>query len=191
MDGDTTARLPSLLLLLLSVSGALVSGLRQAPGRTVQQVLIWGFLFMGLIAVYGLWPDIRASLYPREARFEDGAIELAAARDGHYYAEAEVNGTAITFLIDTGASPVVLTRGDAARVGLDPDAPSFTGEATTANGTVATAPVRLQSLSLGPYTDEDLRAFVNGGELDMSLLGMDYLGRFDITFSGDRMRLSR
>jgi aspartyl protease family protein len=191
MDGDTTARLIYLGLLLLAVSGAVVAGFRQAPGRTAQQALIWGFLFLGLVAVHGLWPDIKTAVNPRAARLTGGGLELTAAADGHYYVEAEVNGTAVAFLIDTGASSVVLTRADAARVGLDPGTLSFTDEATTANGTVATAPVRLERLTLGPYADANLRAYVNGGDLDMSLLGMDYLGRFDITFSGDRMRLDR
>ena len=57
---------------------------------------------------------------------------------------------------------------------------------------VQTAPVRLDSLALGPITDRNVAAWINGGDLDQSLLGMDYLHRFsNIQFSDGRMILSR
>ena len=191
MDGDTTARLIYLGLLLMAVGGALFTGLRQAPGRTVQQILIWGFIFLGLIAAYGLWPDLRRAINPSAAVVRNGAIELRQADDGHYYADTVVNGIAVTFLIDTGASDIVLSEEDARRVGLDPASLSYSGQADTANGLVTTAPVRLKTLVLGPYEDRDLAASVNGGDLTDSLLGMRYLSRFDMSISGDRMTLRR
>ena len=191
MDGDTTARLIYLGLLLMAVGGALFTGLRQAPGRTVQQILIWGFIFLGLIAAYGLWPDLRRAINPSAAVVRNGVIELRQADDGHYYADTVVNGIAVTFLIDTGASDIVLSEEDARRVGLDPDSLSYSGQADTANGLVTTAPVRLKTLVLGPYEDRDLAASVNGGDLTDSLLGMRYLSRFDMSISGDRMTLRR
>lgn len=191
MDGDQTARLVYLTLLLVAVAGSLVTGLRQSPGRTIQQMLIWGFIFLGLVAAYGLWPDLRRALYPREAHFRQDRMELAAAADGHFYIDATVNGAAVTFLIDTGASDVVLTRADAERAGLSPGTLDFTGRALTANGEVRTAPVTLASFRLGPYEDRDLPASVNGGELDVSLLGMRYLGRYVFTIEPDRMVLER
>ena len=191
MDGDTTARLIYLGLLLMAVGGALFTGLRQAPGRTVQQIMIWGFIFLGLIAAYGLWPDLRRAINPSAAVVRNGVIELRQADDGHYYADTVVNGIAVTFLIDTGASDIVLSEEDARRVGLDPDSLSYSGQADTANGLVTTAPVRLKTLVLGPYEDRDLAASVNGGDLTDSLLGMRYLSRFDMSISGDRMTLRR
>lgn len=191
MDGDTTARLIYLGLLLMAVGGALFTGLRQAPGRTVQQILIWGFIFLGLIAAYGLWPDLRRAINPSAAVVRNGVIELRQADDGHYYADTVVNGIAVTFLIDTGASDIVLSEEDARRVGLDPASLSYSGQADTANGLVTTAPVRLKTLVLGPYEDRDLAASVNGGDLTDSLLGMRYLSRFDMSISGDRMTLRR
>ncbi len=133
MDGDTTARLIYLGLLLMAVGGALFTGLRQAPGRTVQQIMIWGFIFLGLIAAYGLWPDLRRAINPSAAVVRNGAIELRQADDGHYYADTVVNGIAVTFLIDTGASDIFLSEEDARRVGLDPASRSYSGQADTAN----------------------------------------------------------
>lgn len=191
MDGDSIARLIYLSLLLVAVAGALVSGLRHRPGRTVQNLLIWGFIFLGLVATHGLWPDLRRALFPRAAYFHDETLILAPGDGGHFYVDAMVNGQAVTFMIDTGATDVVLTRADAERVGLSPAELAFSQQARTANGTVRIAPVRLDSFRLGPYEDRDLAASVNGGELDISLLGMNYLGRYTFTIEADRMMIQR
>ncbi|MCY1125504.1 TIGR02281 family clan AA aspartic protease [Frigidibacter sp. RF13] len=191
MDGDTTARLIYLSLLLLAVSGALFSGLRQRTSQTLQQVLIWAFLFAGLVAGYGLWPDIQRALNPRSAVSRDGSLELSRARDGHFYVDAQVNGQRITLLIDTGASDIVLSKADAAHIGIDPATLSFDGIADTANGPVPTARVQIDEILLGPYNDSAVRARVNGGEMTDSLLGMSYLRNFSMRIEGDRLLLSR
>jgi len=191
MSGDDTARLVYFAILLLAVSGAVVAGLRRNPSRTMQQGLIWGLIFLAAIAAYGLWPEIRRAVLPRSATEVAGGVQLSAAGDGHFYVDAEVNGRSVTFLIDTGASDIVLSADDARRAGLDPATLSFTGQASTANGMVATAPVRLDSLTIGPWTDQNVRASVNQGALDKSLLGMSYLGRYRISVEGRTMRLSR
>jgi aspartyl protease family protein len=57
---------------------------------------------------------------------------------------------------------------------------------------VRTAPVRLDSIALGPIRDHDVRAVINEGDLDQSLLGMDYLQRFSsVEISGGRLILTR
>ncbi len=54
-----------------------------------------------------------------------------------------------------------------------------------------TARVRLKDVQLGPYLDDSLGAWVNEGEMFGSLLGMDYLGRYSIEITGDRLILRR
>ena len=80
-------------LLLLAFSGMLIAALRRAPGRTLQGLLIWALLFVALIAAHGLWPDLRRALLPRTALSVPSGIELRAADDGHFYADATINGT--------------------------------------------------------------------------------------------------
>ncbi|MEZ5885212.1 MAG: TIGR02281 family clan AA aspartic protease, partial [Paracoccaceae bacterium] len=136
--------------------------------------------------------DISREALGRQEVLEDGRIVAPLAPDGHYYLTAEINGTKVRFMVDTGASDIVLTRQDAAHVGLNPDGLSYFGQARTANGTVATAPVVLNSLDLGPIHDENLRAVVNGGEMDQSLMGMAYLTRFArVELSRDQLILER
>lgn len=192
MDQDMFARLAYLALLLVAVGGWLIIDLRRNPGRSLQQVAIWVLIFLGVVAAVGLWGDIRRDIAPRQAVMEGGRVELPVAADGHFYLLAEVNGVTVRFVVDTGASDIVLTRRDAARVGLDPDGLSYFGQANTANGRVVTAPVRIAEFALGGIVDRDLRAVVNGGEMDGSLLGMAYLNRFSrLELSRDRMVLER
>jgi aspartyl protease family protein len=82
-------------------------------------------------------------------------------------------------MVDTGATQIVLSRSDAQRAGIEVADLAFLGTARTANGTVRTAPVWLQQLTIGPLSFDSIRAVVNEGALDTSLLGMSFLNQFD------------
>ena len=179
MDGNDLGRLTYLILLGAVIVFWFVVQNRQSLGKTMQQALVWGLLFLGVIAAFGLWSDIRQTVRPTQSVItSEGRIELPRAPDGHYYMTVQVNGADIRFLVDTGASDIYLSRQDAQRAGLDPANLAFIGSAMTANGPVRTAPVRLDSIRLGGIEDRGLRAFVNEGEMRESLLGMTYLQRF-------------
>lgn len=152
---------------------------RQSLNKTLQHGAVWGLIFVGAVAAVGLWGDIRQTVQPQQLVMEDaGRIEVPRGPDGHYYLTLEINDAPIRFVVDTGATSMVLTKADAERVGLNEDDVIFYSEAMTANGLVRTAPVRLKDVALGPFHDRDVRAFVNEGEMTKSLLGMEYLDRF-------------
>ena len=115
MPDDTVMRLIYLGLLLATLAGWAAVELRKGLGRSVKMVLAWGMILLGLMAVYGLWGDITRGLRPSQ---QVGAAEvtLPRAEDGHYYARLDIRGTQITFLVDTGASDVVLSQDDARRL---------------------------------------------------------------------------
>lgn len=192
MDGETFGRLTYLVLLGGVIAFWLLVQNRRRLGAMLQQALVWGLIFVGIVAAYGLWGDIRRDVMPhRAAQVEPGLITLPRARDGHYYLTLEINDAPVRFMIDTGASDLVLAARDAERVGLRPADLIFTGRARTANGDVRTAPVRLDRVEIGPRLDRDVRAFVTEGALDISLLGMGYLQRFArIEIERDKMTLS-
>ena len=194
MSGDLLASLGYLALLLLALGGAYLASHRQSVGKSLQMALVWGMIFMGCMAIYGLWSDISRD-YGRKSlpiTQQDGAIAMPRASDGHYYVTAEVNGTEIEFLVDTGASDIVLSRADAARIGFDLDKLAFLGSARTANGVVPIAYGRLKTMRLGHHLDQAVSVSINGGEMDKSLLGMSYLGRFGrIEMTQDQLILRR
>ena len=192
MDGDSYASLGYLALLLAALGGWVMVEFRNRLGQTLRSFAAWGLIFLGVMAAYGLWNDIRGpGPVPDQILTEAGRIELPRAPDGHYYATLTLNGTEVRFMADTGASTMVLTKEDAERIGIDPDNLAYLGQAYTANGVVRTARVSLDTVELGPCVDQNLSAWVNEGEMDTSLLGMDYLGKFRIEIAGDKMILGR
>ncbi|MBF9059127.1 TIGR02281 family clan AA aspartic protease [Rhodobacterales bacterium HKCCSP123] len=193
MTGEQIGSLAYLLLLGAVIAGWHLVANRRQMGKLAQQAAIWIFIFLGAIVAAGLWSDIRDTVAPRQAIMQDGAqVVVPMQHDGHFYLTLEVNGTPVRFVVDTGATEMVLSAEDAMRVGLSPEALVFSGRAFTANGTVETAPVMLQTVALGGVVDEGVRAVVNSGDLGESLLGMSYLRRFDrIEISGGQLVLER
>ncbi|SFR40841.1 aspartyl protease family protein [Yoonia tamlensis] len=192
MTGDQIARALYLGILGLAIAGSVLVSGRENLNRTVQQAMIWLFIFLGVIGAYGLWGDISRDVAGGQAQRADGRISVPLARDGHYYLTLQVNGVDVAFVIDTGASSVVLTQSDARALGFDPIALDYNGVAMTANGSVSTATITLDRVSLGDQTDLAVPAFVNGGTMDQSLLGMSYLNRFaHIEISNNYMVLTR
>jgi aspartyl protease family protein len=183
MDGETLARLGYLAVILVALGGWALVEFRQRMGQALRMAAAWGLIFLGVAAGYGLWMDIQADVMPFQEVTEDGAsVTVPRAADGHYYLTLSINGTGVPFMVDTGASGMVLSLEDAQRLGLQPESLDFLGQAMTANGTVRTARVTLPLVELGPFRTENFTAFVNGGEMAGSLLGMDYLRQFDMTF---------
>jgi aspartyl protease family protein len=106
-----------------------------------------------------------------------GAASISKAADGHFWAEADVNGHEVRFLVDTGASAVALTADDARRLGIDPSGLNYNYSVATANGPARAAQVKLASVSIGSARIDNVDAFVLDHGLETSLLGMTYLGR--------------
>jgi aspartyl protease family protein len=189
MDGDTLARVAYLVIILVALGGWVLVEFRQRMGQALRMALAWGLIFLGMMAGYGLWTDIRQDIMPVQIVGEDARIEVPRAADGHYYLTLQINGTEMPFMVDTGASGLVLSLPDAERLGITPESLTFLGEANTANGIVRTAQVTLPLIELGPFRNENFRAYVTEGEMQGSLLGMDYLRQFRMEFADGRMIL--
>ena len=121
-------------------------------------------------------PDLRGPA-PVVAAADDGAAQIVKAADGHFWAEAKVDGRAVRFLIDTGATAVALSQTDAKRLGIDTKALDYNYKVMTASGETRAASVKLASISVAGAQVRDVEALVVEKGLDTSLLGMSYLGR--------------
>lgn len=193
MSTDDVGQFIYLMLLLAAVGGSFLLRRRGQGETMLRHAAAWGLIFFGVIAVIGLWGDIRSTILPRQEVFaESGRVEVPRGPDGHFHLTLDVDGKPVTFIVDTGASNLVLSSEDARTVGIDPDRLPYAGEAMTANGPVRTARVRLEEVRLGPHVDRGVTAWVSGGEMPGSLLGMDYLRRFErLEIAGDRLILTR
>ena len=107
------------------------------------------------------------------------ALTIRASAGGHFFIEADVDGADIRFMVDTGATEVMLTPEDAARIGFDLRARNFTRQFNTAGGVIRAAPVTLRRLRIGQLVLRDVEAWVNEAPLFVSLLGMSFLKRLD------------
>jgi aspartyl protease family protein len=191
MDSSDFPRLVYLVILLTAVVGWLIAENRNSLGKTARSLIVWGLIFIGVMAGYGLWGDIRNDITPQQSVLEGGAgITVPRAQDGHFHLTVRINDVPVEFLVDTGATDIVLTRRDAERVGLDPDTMPFLGRANTANGVVETAYGSVDSVALGPFRFTDVDVAVNSGDMAGSLLGMSFLSRFSrLEISGNRLLL--
>jgi len=106
-----------------------------------------------------------------------GDAALVKSADGHFWAEALVNGQRVRFLVDTGATTVALTIQDAERLGLNPNTLNYGYKVSTANGEARAAAIKLASVSVAGARVDDVQALVIEKGLPTSLLGMTYLGR--------------
>lgn len=193
MNIDSVASLMYLGLLAAVLLFWFITQNRASLGKTMQMAMAWVFIFIGVIAIVGLWDDIRSTVSPAsKMTVSENEITVPRGVDGHYYLQLLINDTPVEFLVDTGASQIVLTKDDAERIGVDLNSLNFFGRALTANGEVRTAPTELDSVVLGPFHDRNLNAWVNEGDLDQSLLGMGFLNRFSsFTFQDGQMILRR
>lgn len=106
-----------------------------------------------------------------------GSGAVAKGPDGHFWADAEVNGQPVRFLVDTGATAVALTPRDAERLGIRPADLKAGYRITTASGASQASAVTLASVSVNGAKLTNVQALVVTDGLDVSLLGMSYLGR--------------
>ena len=163
-------------------------------------VLLWGGLAVLLVAGYAYKDDLNplaapvlSALVPGYA-FErgDGEIVLTRSEDGHFRANARINGANIQMLVDTGASTVTLTYQTALAAGFDPAARAFTTPVSTANGIALAAPVRID-ISVGSLSYGNVEALIaEKGRLSSNLLGLSFLSRLSrYSVSGDRMTMKQ
>ncbi|KTE41019.1 MULTISPECIES: retropepsin-like aspartic protease family protein [unclassified Sphingopyxis] len=119
-----------------------------------------------------------------------GEVRLGRAGDSHFYADANVDGTNIRMMVDSGASVVALTRRDAEAVGIDVDSLPVAGMARTAGGDVPMRRVVLDSVDIDGIEVRRVEAAVVDADMGVSLLGQSYLAKLDaVNVEGDTMTL--
>jgi len=123
------------------------------------------------------------------APIRGSSVTLTADARGHFVTTGTVNGISVRFLVDTGATSVVLSSADAKRVGIKYlDAPRTVSQ--TANGPVMVYRVKLDTLKVGDIEISNVDAIVaEGDRLPIALLGMSFLNRMEMRREGQTMTL--
>lgn len=117
-------------------------------------------------------------------------IVLTAAADGHFMSLGAINGRAVNFLVDTGATSVAMSAAQAERIGLEYKQGQM-GQASTANGVVPMWRVRLSSVRVGDVEVYDVEAAVLPVPMPYVLLGNSFLTRFQMKRENNQMVLER
>jgi aspartyl protease family protein len=176
--------------------------------HALHEALLWGAAVVGAFMLFYFFDDISSLLDPRAVRGVTemaatpapepqsgfgGEVHLKSDPRGHFVFKAYVNDRPATFIADTGATLVVLTYADAARLGLSPQNLDFSARVETANGVTSVAPVMLDRVRVDDITVRDVQAIVTErGALATNLLGMSFLGRLrSFAKQGDELVLER
>ena len=118
------------------------------------------------------------------------SVVLVADGQGHFFSEGRVNGGVVRFVVDTGATSIVLPVQDANRLGID-YRKGQRGQIQTANGLAAAWRVTLDRVRLGGIELQQVDAVVIEKGPDIVLLGMSFLNRVEMRREGETMTLTR
>lgn len=156
----------------------------------VMLVLAWGAALLLATKFFGDWEDAQRNPNRTPESVHGGGyveVHLASSRQGHYMADGKINGQAVTFLLDTGATSVAVPVEVAQRLGLQAGAAITIN---TANGRATAHRTRLQRLQLGDIVLTDVDALIAPGMGgDDVLLGMSALKQLEFTQRGGTLML--
>ncbi len=118
-------------------------------------------------------------------------VILSADGRGHFVTTGQINGATTTFLVDTGASTIAMSTGEAKRLGIS-YANGRRGVSNTANGQVMTYIITLDTVKIGDVTLHQVdAAIIDGAGMNVTLLGMSFLKRLEMQRSGSTMTLTK
>jgi aspartyl protease family protein len=196
--GGDGPRLAYLLALFVLLGGGFFIRVARRPSAALQQAGIWVGIGLVLLVGYSYRNELGSvahrlsgDLVPSAGQAVDGQqMRFTAEADGQFHVEAMIGSTPMRFLVDTGASEVMLSPADARRLGYEPATLAYTRLYQTANGTVRGAPVTIPEVAIGPIRLKNVEASVNEHETVGSLLGMSFLARLSgYQVSGDTLTL--
>ena len=161
-------------------------------GRTTRGVsVVSADEAQAVIEVAGKRRTLRLGQYASNAS-DDGRqkVTLAADPSGHFFAQGQVNGGSVRFLVDTGATMITLPGSTADRLGID-YRKGPRGLTQTAAGPTVAYKVKLDEVRLGDIRLQNVDAVVLQSGLSFALLGMSFLNRVEMQRDGQSMVLTR
>ncbi|QYU69369.1 TIGR02281 family clan AA aspartic protease [Leptolyngbya sp. 15MV] len=108
---------------------------------------------------------------------EGGETRIPISRDGHYWIQADVNGSPVPFLVDTGATLTAVSARTAQRVGLEARPGGIPIMLNTANGTITAEIGTIDELRFGNVVARGLDIVIAPGLGETNVIGMNLLSR--------------
>lgn len=179
-DGQTAGLIGGILCLVLVLSGLIAR--RMPPGQAAKMALAWVAIFLVAALIVGqrdqfarIWNDA----FGGAQQVQGSAMRIQMAEDGHFWADTQVNGRAVRFMIDSGATTTAMSRSAATAAGVAIDEGGFPVSISTANGTIEARRARIDRMTLGPISADDLAVVVAEEFGDTNVLGMNFLSQLE------------
>jgi aspartyl protease family protein len=183
---------------LLFIGALALAFFRDRFSQALEAAAVWVVIAVLLAVGYTYRFQLRsvadrvfAELVPGHAATRGRTVEFARGTGGNFGVVAQINGARVAFVLDTGASSVVLTQEAAKAAGLPLEVLSYSVTIDTANGRARAAPVTLDRLSVGGIEERAVPALIaQPGQLRTNLLGMSFLNRLESwEVRGERLML--
>jgi aspartyl protease family protein len=180
-SADQTAEFIYLIAILVLVVSALM--VRKIPiGQGLKMFAGWVLIFLAAFVAFSLKDDIIefAQQLIDERRAESSGVqvgetlEIKQALDGHFWVDGTINGQAVRFLVDSGATTTSISVDTARRAGIEPRG-GLPAIVRTANGTVTVERGRAERLRIGHIERENVAVHISEGFGDVNVLGMNFL----------------
>ena len=201
LSADDFAYIIYALILLLLVGGGILSRYKGKISGMARDIAIWLFIFL----IIGVGYSYRFEVKQIYNRFVGNLFTTSAQsvvgepyrywvnrdKNSHFIIDILTEGRTITYLVDTGATQVVLTPKAARAIGLNPEDMNYSRMISTANGITQAAPIQLLSMRIGDIEIRNVSALVAlPGNLNENLLGMSFLNKLkSYQFRDDRLIL--
>lgn len=186
------------IVLVVFLIGLLLAVFRERLSQAIEAAFFWAVVGLLLVVGYSYRFELReiadrvvAELVPGHVAGHGRNVEVVRGHSGDFAISAQINGTRIPMVLDTGASSVVLTQEAAKAAGLPIEILNYSVNIDTANGRARAAPVTLDRVAVGGLTERSVPALVvQSGQLRNNLLGMSFLNRLQsLEVRGDRLRM--
>jgi aspartyl protease family protein len=188
-----------LILLLVALVSSVILRSHLKSSELVKQAFLWLIIILFIIVAYSFrynFYDLKSRLITellpsKIIKINENQFQIRIADDGHFYIDLVINDKPVRFMIDTGASDIVLSEIDARRIGINVNNLSFNKRYQTANGFVYGAGVTLKEIKITDIVFYNIPASVNDSNMGTSLLGMSFLKQFKkYEFYQDRLVLT-
>jgi aspartyl protease family protein len=199
MENNDLSQIVYLVILILIMGYGMINRKEMSLKKIVKYFLIWSLIGLIIIALYAYRFEfnnfkerISGEINPTSAQLnQQGQLIINISDDSHFYVKMLINKKSILFMVDTGASDIVLNLQDALKIGINPKNLIFNRQFQTANGRVLGASIILKEVEISGIKFRDVKASVTQGEMGVNLLGMSFLRRFDkYEFYQDRLILT-